>query len=285
MLSSLTADDLFAYIVMLRNGDSRTFVLVEGESDCALIDSHLTADSETLPATAKGIAIGAAVLAHENGVEGVIALVDRDFVGSLESPCPAPNVVYTDAYDLETTLFELRPVRTRVMNSYCKKVFRTGTLGASALADAANLALKSASAVAAFRYCSIQNGWGIGVRMFPIHVIVDLNDGEPDIDRLCLIALSKARSSLDLKMTAALVRERYPWMLARPDYCSGHDLMNALSYVINSKFGGSTGHDGLSAAFRAATSCNDLGKTRFFGQLRDFGIAIEKPVWACPACV
>jgi hypothetical protein len=281
MLFLLTPDDLFAHILFLRSVDDRTFLLVEGETDCAVLDPHLdSTHCETLPTSAKTAAIGTALLADQQGEPGVIALVDRDWIGVLEPAASAPNVFYTDLYDMESTLFGLDPVRGRVVHAFTDRKDRL-RYDATDPKYPVNVAYKASAAVASFRYASIKNLWGLGVRDFPIHTIVDLDGKKPDISLLCQIAVSKNHASQNFRDLIADVDSAYGWLEGQPALHSGHDVLNALSFVINKRFGGSARSEHLASALRAAAGCADLASTRFFWDVSAWGESAGRQVWDC----
>ncbi|MGV9215138.1 hypothetical protein ACTFTM_25030 [Micromonospora sp. RB23] len=264
----------------MRTVDSRTFLLVEGETDCALVDTHLVNECESIPAAGKSVALGAAVIAYEQNVEGVLAIVDRDWVGSLETELSTPNVIYTDAYDMESTMFQMDNVLNRIMNSYCRRDLLR-SVDRTAPQWPVMVTTRAAAAVSALRYASKTHGWGIGVRDFPIHVIVNLDGGAPNLALLCRIACDKAESRIDAETVLGATRMALSEIADDAKKCSGHDLMKALSYVINQRFGGSISEANLASAFRAAVGCGDLAGTTFFRSVSEWSQMHGKRVWSC----
>jgi hypothetical protein len=273
MLSSLTADDIYAQIILLRDTDNRTLLLLEGDTDCNLIDVHLSDDCASVPAYSKQAAIGAARLAHHDGDERVLALVDRDWMGIFEDPAPAPNVFFTDAYDMEATLFCIDDLRARVINASSNR--RPPATIIAALVD---LAVEAAVAIAATRFASLDNGWALGMRGFPVQEIMDLDKYSVDVLKMCTLAVRRSGASIDISRALAEVE----WLievLAHAAFCSGHDLMKALSLVIRTKLNGSVGEAQLAAMFRAALNFELLAITEFFVEINTWAESRNQRVW------
>jgi hypothetical protein len=283
MLSLLTADDIFAHIVLLRTVNDKTIVIVEGDTDCAVLDPHLDLRScESMPSGSKTSATGAAKIADEQGMERVVALVDRDWVGVLQESNDSPNVFYTDAYDMESTLLALAGIRERMLSAFADRdKLRRYTEEDSR--HPLNVAHRASAALAGFRYSSTRNSWGIGVRKFPIETIMDLDGGESDIALLCKIAVLKNRSSQDPKDLVAEVESAYDWLKGRVDLHSGHDVMKALSYALNQRFNSSVTPESLASALRAATGCGDISAAGFFRELQGWATTSGRPLWRCAA--
>lgn len=283
MQLSLTAHDIYAHILLLRTVDTRAILLLEGETDCAIVDSHIdVASCDSMPTFSKNNAVEAAHLAEQNGLGDVIAIVDRDWIGILD-PSPAhSNVFYTGLYDLETTFFSFQKLRTRILNSHARRSALRLLANESDPAHPVTIAIKAARALASFRYASRVHRWGVGVRDFPIHTIIDTSSGDPDFNLLCVIAKARAKVAFDEKLAVIVVRQIYDSSVVRFDDCSGHDLMNALSYVLNRRFGTSISGDVLAASFRAAVGCLELAQTKFFGEVDVFVRSRGFEVWSCP---
>jgi hypothetical protein len=273
MLSSITADDVYSQILLLRDTDNRTLLLLEGDTDCSTIDAHLSDSCASLPAYSKDAAIGAARLAHFRGDRRVLALVDRDWAGVIEDSAPGPNVFFTDAYDMEATLFCIDDLRTRVIHAASNR-----RPSQTVVREIVELTVSSAAAIAALRFASQDNGWFIGVRGFPVHEIVDLGECKIDVYRMCVIALAKSRSPVDIRVVLTEV-EWLRSVLADAAFCSGHDLMKALSFMIRRLLGGSIGEEHLAAMFRAALNFELLSDTDFFRTIQLWAERGGQEVW------
>jgi hypothetical protein len=93
MISNLSKDDLYSQIVMLRNVDSRAFIIVEGEDDLGALGPHV--DDEValiMLGYGKVSALGAIELADSNSVADVLGIIDRDWGGDVSPLHPSPNV-------------------------------------------------------------------------------------------------------------------------------------------------------------------------------------------------
>ncbi len=111
MRQFLTGADLFAQVMMLRGVDRRAVVLVEGASDCTLLDLHLDpTTAQSVPGYGKNSVILACRLAEQEGAAAVAGVVDADFdvILGLTNNYPG-NVHATEYYDLETDVLVACP--------------------------------------------------------------------------------------------------------------------------------------------------------------------------------
>lgn len=118
MREGLSGDDIFAELMMLRTADARTFVLLEGPSDCRALDPHVESRSaRTLPAYSKSALERTITLVDRRGLERTLGILDRDWVDVIYPPMESDNVVYTDDYDLDATILLSGDVFERLISS------------------------------------------------------------------------------------------------------------------------------------------------------------------------
>jgi hypothetical protein len=279
----VTGDDLFAEILMLRTADPRTIVLVEGPSDCQALDAHVDSmAAHTLPGYSKTAVERAIRLADSADVERVLAILDLDWVGILQTPLASTNVVYTDLYDLDATVFLSGDVLTRVVAS------TTDRERLKAYLDSAGLTLRDAvvriaGKVGIGRLVSCRDGLEVAFRDFPVHVALTASDDDVDIVQLVTVALGRSSAS-SVQQTEFVVKVKAT-IEATPELdrcCCGHDIAATIAHLVRSCWGGNAVSRATMEKFgRAALSCAALQQTALYSKVTDWGIATQTRVWSC----
>src|SRR4051794_19033266 len=119
MQDLLTGDDLFSEIILLRSDDDRAIILLEGPSDCRALDAHLNEDQcKSIPAHGKDLVINAVELANQNGITGIVGVLDQDYDHLFGLPSSRANIVYVDAHDLDSLVFYAPTVASRVWSQF-----------------------------------------------------------------------------------------------------------------------------------------------------------------------
>lgn len=281
----LTGEDLYSLAILLQNVDRRTIVLVEGETDSAALDPHLSAeDCQSLIGKGKKAVIRAVEIAQQCANGGVIGVVDRDFTGLLESEQAPPGLFLTDEYDLDSTILSFNDIVERVVSGHCAKKSMDDHR-ASGGSDYLTPALESCRMIAALRaYCK-QSGLRCNLRDLPMHAILHRSTGEVETGTLVKIVQSRCSDKpppsheqimSGISTGLAMIRNG-------SSSCSGHDLLSALAFFMHNRWksapisGPTLGH-----TVRASFDCNHLQRTNLYSEVREWSARSGRRVWRCP---
>ncbi|MBX7554381.1 hypothetical protein K1Y78_42190 [Streptomyces sp. tea 10] len=282
MFDELDADDLYAELIMLRANDARAFILVEGPTDCAVLDRFVNAEHfTTVPAHGKIRALGAIERAYNGSqLTAVYAILDRDWVGFLEDGLDHHAVVYTDFYDLDACIFFAPGVYEALAASFCTDLsFRYGTPG-STRDDISMACVELALPLGLLRYISHRDNLGLNLRDFPLNqVIKHLADGV-ELAALVELACKRAKKDpADFGSLVALLQQELAETAQREQYCSGHDLAKAFSLVAKQRWASRAGHDVVERSARAAFSQNLFEQSIMFHDSGRWAAGTGTPTW------
>jgi hypothetical protein len=277
----LTPDDLVNWLDFLRTTDRRAFVVVEGETDCQALDSHVEpSTAETFPAGGSTAAAGALALLDQRGLQRVLVILDRDWAGALYTKDPSPNVAYTDAYDLDATMMLTRDVLLRVITTHSDRDARSAHLQAVGR-DAIDLAVSLAAYVGVLRYAGERDRLGVNCAKFPIAGALSADRAAMEVEVLAKIATNRSpHSSLTEARVAIIVRTEHAAATDRRFFCNGHDLAAVIAALIK-HWGGRTSAAGVEAAVRAAFGCEDLQATQLYADVCKWCASVGATVWSC----
>lgn len=276
----LTGDDLYNHLMMQRVVDQRTFLILEGDTDCQALDPHLDDGAcVSFPAHSKSALKAAVLLADGNAFEGVLAIMDRDFVDVLEPRVTSSNVVYTSDYDLDATMMFAGDVMERVASAYSDRLVRTEylqwhglTLEEAVVGLAVDLGLA--------RFVSVRDRLGFRCEKFPIHETARVEHCKIDRTKLAMILESRSPNATTTAVSLVSVVEREVASVHDPRwYCAGHDLAASLATLVN-HWGGAASRGALERAIRAAFSAIDLRQTRLYVAVRDWALRNGAVVWS-----
>lgn len=261
MIDDLSVESFYVELRMMRaGGDDRAFLIVEGHTDCAVLDDHIDdGHCVSVPAHGKDRAISAIAEVERNDDKGIFALLDKDWGDLLDSDPKLPDalVVYTDRYDLDACIFFSDRMVVRQVASFCSEQFRIGNgWEEQALVDAC---VELALPVGMLRFISERDGVGLALRDFPLDAIVF--GGYPyevDMEKLIDISMKRGRKSVESAPILAELTSIMARLSNRPRFCSGHDLFKALALILRRKWGGKVGAQQLEQSARAA-----MGHERF----------------------
>lgn len=289
MQSFVTGDDLYAHVLLLRAVDPRAVLLMEGPSDCAVVDPHLNSDQiQSLPAHGKESLLRCIEIADIQGERNVLGVADRDFDIEFGFQVVSKNLVYTDAYDMDTLVCYTGSVLSRAISAASHRETRIRHLTAHAISDPRTIVECSAGALSAVRFLSMRDGLGLNLDRFPMHAVVKPPSGEVDLERMIDIAIS--RSSQTVATRSRIVAEvesiRDKHSKALRYFIRGHDFHACLAVQISQFWGGTKlSVERIAVVLRAAMGCLDLMGTTLFDQIRTWGHTRGINVWSCPKCI
>ncbi|GAB3066395.1 DUF4435 domain-containing protein [Micromonospora schwarzwaldensis] len=283
LVESLTPDVLLMEIEMLRTKDQRTILLVEGPNDMAILEPHLDdVECRSLPTGGKVNLLATIRLVNQRKLKRVLGIADRDWEGLLAAAVRIPNVIYTDFYDIDATALFSGNVCQRVVSVHCDGPTVRAHLTKSGQADPLSVLVEVASEVGVLRMLNIRNGWGVKVRDFPVHEVIDTATLQVSQPRLAAIAAGRSKGAVRAEDVATAM-SAWSWgTYSRRDFCSGHDLISALAFVLKSAWGGKhVGVEAAGRAIRAALSCTELKATQFYAEVKKWGATRGAAIWCC----
>ncbi|MFG2095352.1 hypothetical protein [Streptomyces sp. NPDC048612] len=270
MRELLTADDLFAHLMILRGVSNKRFILVEGDDDFGMIDPHLDEKvCETLPTGGKSVVLRAAEIAQEQGVTGVGVVLDLDWADLLYPRFQRSYVFYTDFYDIDATAFAPRQSVIGVITNSVKreKLRECAQDGMGSLLESI---VEAAKFVGILRFLSERNRWELHLRDFPVHLVI----GEGfhiDLDRLASVVMQRSpRAQIEIEILLSRLKEESLKVHDSYRYCSGHDLLAATAAIIR-KIGGQVSSKSVGASLRSAFSCHDVSSSKLFSDIANWG--------------
>jgi hypothetical protein len=283
MTPLVTGDDLFAEILMLRTADPRTVVLLEGPSDCQAVDAHVDdTAAHTLPGYSKTAVEKAIQLADAASLERVLAILDLDWVGLLEQPIASVNVVYTDYYDLDATVYLSADVMTRVVGTTTDRDHLATYLDTVGL-SLREIIVRLAGKVGVGRFISCRDELHISFRDFPVNAALTANHDDIDMAQMVTVALGRAHSpSVQRTEFLAKIRGRLDATTDLSRYCSGHDIATVIAHLVKNRWGGSNVSRATMEQFgKAALSCAALQQTAVYEKVAIWATRAGTRVWSC----
>ncbi|MFF9542703.1 hypothetical protein ACF1B4_03830 [Streptomyces albidoflavus] len=255
MFDILDGDDLHAELIMLRSNDSRAFLILEGPTDCHVLDEFINDEHfTTVPALGKERALGAIARLDEGVLLGsVFALLDRDWVGILEEGVNRSEVAYTDFYDMDACIFFTPGVYEKLAATFCTdNTFKRGEPGCSH-SDISTACVDLVFAVGVLRFISSRDGLGLALRKFPLEQVASVRDGSVDLSKLIEIACKRAeRDPEDYPDLLESLRRELAGIEEPHRYCSGHDLAKAFHLIAKRRWATKVGADVIERTARAA---------------------------------
>ncbi len=284
MRESITGDDIFASAVMLRAADDVATVLVEGINDAKCLGVHVNASSaRLLPCHGSKNLDRARQLVDQESVVGVLAIRDSDWYGVLHDRIESDNLVYTDLYDLDSTIMLSTGVGRRValvfgqadrVVTHCQK------LGA-AVPD--ELVVRVASRLGLLRAASELAGLSLSLRDFPFQEVLDVDSLAISDERVIAIAIRRtAGCFLSVEEVLAAMDVEELRVVPPLRLCSGHELAAVLSLLCRSAWGGGgVGRELLLQSVRSALSCAELQQLELYEAVRGWESRTNYRVWEC----
>ncbi|GAB7041427.1 MULTISPECIES: hypothetical protein [Catenuloplanes] len=285
MREQLTGDDLFAEILLLSD-HRKNILLVEGPDDVATLDSHVAEEHTfVVPGYGKTSVQYAIDLCDARGINNVLAILDRDWVGIAEAEVSTPNVIYTDLYDLDATAIFAGDATKRTVAGLCdpnRVKLHTDSLQ---LAHIADIGVPTSAAIGVLRLVTKEQRLPLRLRDFPVQEILNLDNGAPDIEKMIVIAAARAASRstvVDVENIASLVRARIDNLANPRRFCSGHDLGMTIATIMRKRWGCTTKADTVIKTFRVSFGCPELVSTSLYAKVRSWADDRGLEVWSCP---
>ena len=256
---------LVAEIIMKRAQGNCAVLVVEGPDDLAFWSAQKAAECEAVVGEGKANVIGCMGRLEGEAIDGVLAVVDADYDVLMEEPTGEPNVLRTDAHDLECMLCRA-PALDNVVAEY-------GSAEKVAAMDVRSELLARALVFGRVRWALLRLGReaGEGVEVPSVEAawdqVVDRETWKVDGDRLR--AKIQKRLGEDAELSAvidALPDDADPWHVVH-----GHDMVKLLRFGLLRVLGSMEvrhGQTDIARALRLAMSKEDLRATALGAGIR-----------------
>ncbi len=283
MKEFLTGDDLYAHVMMLRGVSNKTYILVEGDDDCGLIDPHLnSAVCETIPGHGKNATRGAAEIAESQNVSRVGAVLDLDWSDILYPRSASSNIFYTDHFDSDALAFSRKRNVSSVAVNFGSRDLLRQHLGSHDASRVWDSVVCVAFPVGVIRYLSEKNRWELFLRNFPIHEVLSGEQCVVDFRKLVEVAVSRSsRPNVSIESAIKALECEISKAENTYRYCCGHDLLGALAAFFKRVLGKQFSARSAGAAIRAAFSCSDAQESELFMAIDRWGRESGTDVLSC----
>src|SRR6266511_1437127 len=224
MKQYLTADDIVAEVEMVRTQFKGTVLLLEGDTDCRLLDQLIDSPlCRTLPGHGKQRVLEAVSKLEAVNSKGILAIVDSDFWRVLGRHSPSPNVIMTDHHDLEIMLLRSRAI-DKVLSEFSSDNKVATYLNERDNDDLVSALLEASLPLAVLRFISIRDSLSLKFEGVEIESYTNLKTLDVDFPSILSRVLqitgdpSIDISALNEEIKTALKRDH-----DLDQMCNGHD--------------------------------------------------------------
>jgi len=228
----LTPDDVIASMRMLRRTFTGTWILVEGDTDRAVLERFVDPDSGMVqPCQGKRGVLVVMSQRHKARLGGAVAVVDTDFWW-LDHRSPPSDVVVTDAHDLEAMLIASRALDAVLAEHADPDRLQAFLDRAGPFPSLRDLLYDRCRPSATLRLINSREDLGLRFAKLPVSGYVEPTALRFDAMRYLrdVHARSRTTASLDQvgRMLVAELRKDYDPALL----CQGHDMVELLAYAL-----------------------------------------------------
>ena len=262
------SSSLAAEIKMMRMVHSGSFLLVEGVRDVKFWRMRRYDTCELVDAEGKPNVIAAVFRLDSEEFSGVLGIVDDDFDSLLGISNTWPNLVSTDAHDLECILCRssaLESVLAEFGNA--KKIQR---FEEAAGVDVRTSLLERTTVFGRLRWATKLYGLDIDVNTIRIPRFIDIDTWSVDSDELVRVVSGGGTryDSDDLKHRIDELPFADPWRVAH-----GRDMIQILRMGLMHVLGAlpaNKGAEDIARVLRAAMPLDELQRTTFYAHIRNW---------------
>jgi hypothetical protein len=269
--------------MMLAETNDLLYILVEGSSDCSVIDPHLNSEiCETLPSGGKSVVVAAIELAREEGFDRLAAALDLDWADLLYPKIEREEVFYTDDYDIDATVFFREQNMARVAASFAARTQLKAHVEKTGYTSLHEMVTNIAYPIGLLRFISEKKRLELYLRDFPVSMVLNSDVTGINFDKLIHLTLKRSpQAQISADELIGLYREIDDQIQDTRRYCSGHELLSILATILYRKCGSKASVDAVSRAARATFSCSDVAESRLFRGVNEWGVARGKEILSC----
>jgi len=275
----MSSDRLLSATLFIRtSGDNSAILIVEGGTDIKFFTSFVCSEKYILQPDAfdglidinggkKDKVIETIKKANEEGVKGIVGIVDADF-DNLNNVHFVENLYRTDTHDLESMLLKSKKSLKKVLNMYCSVDY---LIPDSDISNIQNILLKTSKYIGYALWCSNECQWMINFKDFPINNFID-EKCDLDLKKTCEHLKRKSEhdtlslETIELKVNQKVSEKWDLWQV-----CRGKEMLRVLAeYIRHNIRSGTYGHDNLRNDFLLAFDNEDFMNTNLYMSMRNW---------------
>ena len=275
MKQYVNAYDIANTVRMTKSRFPGSFLIVEGDSDARMYRRFTDSSAcRVIPALGKANALGAMSILNEDGVPGVLAVVDNDFWRLDGGEPETDNLLVTDTHDLETMILNSTALDSALEEFGSKRRIRRikGTVR--------DLLLHATLPLGYVRWLSGsgQDKTGFQFRHMSFAAFVVTGEGTLEIDLDRLLDEVSARTH-EAKIDRAAIKRRVhkligdgvhdPWQV-----CRGHDMITILAIGFREVYGNRDAKrisgDQVDRIMRLSFGYLAFSRTKLYEAIRDW---------------
>ena len=272
----MSSDRLLSATLFIRPpGDNNAILIVEGGTDIKFYN-HFVCDEKYLiqPDTLidinggkKDKVIDAIKKANEEGMKGIVGIVDADF-DNLNNVPFVENLYRTDTHDLESMLLKSEKSLKKVLNKYGEV---NHLIPKTDISNIQNILLESSKYIGHALWCSNECKWMINFKDFPINKFID---DKCDLDLKEVYKLLKTKSEYDALSLETIELEVNQKVSEKWDLwqvCRGKEMLRVLAeYIRHNIRSGTHSHNSLRNDFLLAFDNEDFMNTKLYVSMKDW---------------
>lgn len=233
MKKHINASQIANEVLMLKGKNERaSFVIVEGRTDSVGYCWLLNSQCKPIVAHSKTNVVETINLLDSRRVNGVLGIVDSDFLNLHNDLSHSHNVVRTDSHDIETLVIN-SPALEKVL------LFYGDETKLYPIDQVIHLLIEAARPLGYLRFISHKRGLNLNFKNLSFHDFIDDKTLEVNIEELlkqivtntknCKLQVEDLRKILQYSLNKFVYD---PWQI-----CCGHDLVEIFSISLSNLFG------------------------------------------------
>jgi len=263
-----------ATVVQLkRDASGRASAVVEAGPDFRFYHRFLnTKNCDLTFAQSKDHVLEVIDILENEGLTGIVGLVDRDFDALNSVPVPSQNVIVTDCHDLESLIIR-SPAFEKILNEL-------GSLDKRAnfekkVGDVLNALLRAGARIGCLRLHSLRNNLGLDFKNLTFSRFVDADVLVVDAEKLLEEVKNKSgKPGLGSTEIIEAVFKLEDASLDPWEVCNGHDLVAILALALRKTFGSKRTKtltiEDTDTLLRTAYELASFRSTRIYKSLKDW---------------
>jgi hypothetical protein len=271
-----TPDAVANEVMMIRRVRKVVILVVEGSSDEKTFGKFMAClDSEFVIAWGKDNVLGAMAILDDEGVVGVLGVVDADF-WHLDGESPSsPNVIVTDEHDIEMMMIRSKSFVHFIAEVASRTKLKRFLADLDAQ-DIRDILLERALPIGHLRRYSHIGKWNLQFNCLKFDTFVDRETISLNLEKLIEVVLAlTSNSELDTGEVTSQVCALAEGCSDDPyQVCCGHDVMSILSIglrkCIGSKSKEGASLEALESGLRMSYDSDCFRQTQLFESAKDW---------------
>ena len=271
---TMSSDRLLSSTLFIRSPkDNNAILIVEGDTDMKFYNSFVCDEKYLLkPDTLVDIndgkkekVIEAIKKANEEGMKGIVGIVDADFDNLINVPF-VENLYRTDTHDLESMLLKSERSLKKVLNIYHRV---DHLIPDTDISNIQNILLETSKYIGHALWCSNECKWMINFKDFPINNFID-EKCNLDFKKTCEhLKMKSEDDTLSMKTIELEVDQKVSEKWDLWQVCRGKEMLRVLAeYIKHNIRRGTHGHDRLRMDFSLAFGNEDFMDTQLYESMR-----------------